>query len=559
VNTAGAFTANANEDYKVSGITYDANGNIKTLQRKGYTDASGTNAMDNFSYNYGAGRFSNRLNYVKDTNDNIDQYRYDDLKDQENISVVGSNALPLPNYVYNDLGQLVINYQDKVIYGYNASGLVEKISTFDSQASGTYTTVDYQNYIDGITGKKDWISSGGGTGFNVFHYADNPECPALSSIYGNMLRLTGSGSRVKRVPTSPNTFYMFSMDVIMDRKLFDELVFPDDDLLNAWAVVTIKNAAGSVLATYSINNQAVEYCNRFYDQQVNASFTTGATDEYINIELTLYNNALPGAIGSQRAFIDNTLLKASISTKVAFKYNDRGQRIKKESFLFSQTDYTFYVRDAAGSIMAVYSQTIGEGKPLPPQVSEHSIYGSGRIGVFKRQNITAGGYALYELTDHLGNVRAVIMKSGTNALSLSAKTDYYPFGEPMPNKHTTDGNYRYAFQGQEKDGETGMEAFELRLWDGRIGRWLTVDPCHEFFSPYVGMGNNPISLIDPDGGSTTPTDFVNTKTGETVYINDGMDQVVFVNDKDWAFIQGMETARTWNKPDSERYFSIIFV
>ncbi len=59
------------------------------------------------------------------------------------------------------------------------------------------------------------------------------------------------------------------------------------------------------------------------------------------------------------------------------------------------------------------------------------------------------------------------MKSGTNALSLSAKTDYYPFGEPMPNKHTTDGNYRYAFQGQEKDGETGMEAFELRLWDVR--------------------------------------------------------------------------------------------
>lgn len=71
----------------------------------------------------------------------------------------------------------------------------------------------------------------------------------------------------------------------------------------------------------------------------------------------------------------------------------------------------------------------------------------------------------------------------------------------MPNKHTTDGNYRYAFQGQEKDGETGMEAFELRLWDGRLGRWLTVDPQHQYPSPYLGMGNNPISRIDPDGGS----------------------------------------------------------
>ena len=70
----------------------------------------------------------------------------------------------------------------------------------------------------------------------------------------------------------------------------------------------------------------------------------------------------------------------------------------------------------------------------------------------------------------------------------------------MPNKHTTDGNYRYAFQGQEKDAETEMEAFELRLWDGRLGRWLTVDPAGEFYSPYLGIGNNPVSFIDPDGG-----------------------------------------------------------
>ena len=48
-----------------------------------------------------------------------------------------------------------------------------------------------------------------------------------------------------------------------------------------------------------------------------------------------------------------------------------------------------------------------------------------------------------------------------------------------------------------------MEAFELRLWDGRLGRWLTVDPYGEFDSPYVGMGNNPVNLIDPDGGKTS--------------------------------------------------------
>ncbi|SHJ73157.1 RHS repeat-associated core domain-containing protein, partial [Aquimarina spongiae] len=75
----------------------------------------------------------------------------------------------------------------------------------------------------------------------------------------------------------------------------------------------------------------------------------------------------------------------------------------------------------------------------------------------------------------------------------------------------TDGQYRYQYQGQEKDTETDKEAFELRLWDARIARWLTTDPKNEFASPYLGMANNPINKIDPDGGSTN--DWVKREDG----------------------------------------------
>jgi RHS repeat-associated protein len=76
---------------------------------------------------------------------------------------------------------------------------------------------------------------------------------------------------------------------------------------------------------------------------------------------------------------------------------------------------------------------------------------------------------------------------------------------PMPNRQIVNGEpYRYAFQGQEKDPETGKEAFQLRLWDGRIGRWLTRDPMSIHHSPYLGMGNNPIIMVDPNGGYPTP-------------------------------------------------------
>jgi RHS repeat-associated protein len=80
----------------------------------------------------------------------------------------------------------------------------------------------------------------------------------------------------------------------------------------------------------------------------------------------------------------------------------------------------------------------------------------------------------------------------------------YAYGSPLVGLNYAVGNkrYRYGYQGQyaEKDAETGFESFELRLYNSRIGRWSSYDPEGQFSSPYVGMGNNPISVIDPNGG-----------------------------------------------------------
>jgi len=64
--------------------------------------------------------------------------------------------------------------------------------------------------------------------------------------------------------------------------------------------------------------------------------------------------------------------------------------------------------------------------------------------------------------------------------------------------------YKYGYQGQfaEKDEETGLNQFELRLYDSRINRSLSTDPYNQYHSPYIGMGNNWVNLVDPSGGST---------------------------------------------------------
>ena len=183
------------------------------------------------------------------------------------------------------------------------------------------------------------------------------------------------------------------------------------------------------------------------------------------------------------------------STLVKFFYNDRNHRVRKETYENGMLmASTYYVRDVSGSIMAIYSDAGGN-----MQLAEQPIYGNGRIGVAYNGMNDDKTY-VYELTDHLGNVRAVFTKNGADNHQVEGYTDYYPFGMPMPNRTLSGAEgYRYAFQGQEKDPETGKEAFELRLWDSRIGRWWSPDPAGQYSSPYLGMGNNPISRIDPDG------------------------------------------------------------
>jgi len=185
-------------------------------------------------------------------------------------------------------------------------------------------------------------------------------------------------------------------------------------------------------------------------------------------------------------------------------------------------------------------------------LKEHHLYGSSRLGMEQKNQVLYSyilgtpaepqidlhqkdiGDKRFELSNHLGNVLSVISDKKIPTLQgsslsyfnadIKAYNDYYPFGMPMPNRNI-EGQYRYAYQGQEKDPETGMEAFELRLWDARIGRWLTTDPAGQYSSPYLGMGNNPVSRVDPDGGEDNDI-FTNSTTGESteVVTNDAFDR-----------------------------------
>ena len=64
------------------------------------------------------------------------------------------------------------------------------------------------------------------------------------------------------------------------------------------------------------------------------------------------------------------------------------------------------------------------------------------------------------------------------AVNLLHKSLYYTFGMVMSERsYTSTYGYRYGFNGKEKDSETytGSVAFEARIYDSRLGRFLTKD------------------------------------------------------------------------------------
>ena len=90
---------------------------------------------------------------------------------------------------------------------------------------------------------------------------------------------------------------------------------------------------------------------------------------------------------------------------------------------------------------------------------------------------------------------------------LYNNTNHYPFGALMPGRYQSSADYRYGFNGMEHDDEvkSDLNAYEFggrSIYDGRIGRFVSVDPRWRDFtsmSPYAFAANTPIQAVDVDG------------------------------------------------------------
>ena len=77
----------------------------------------------------------------------------------------------------------------------------------------------------------------------------------------------------------------------------------------------------------------------------------------------------------------------------------------------------------------------------------------------------------------------------------------------MPDRKYNGPNYRFGFNGKENDNDVkgfgNQQDYGLRIYDPRLGRFLSIDPLvnkFPYFTPYQYAGNTPIRATDLDGG-----------------------------------------------------------
>ncbi len=332
------------------------------------------------------------------------------------------------------------------------------------------------------------------------------------------------------------------------------------------------------------------------DDQSSANYTYDARGSLISDDaesisnITWYQN---GKVREVQRDVDG-------EDDVMFLYDEMGNRVMKiakdrESGAVTNQEgwtITHYVMDASGTPMATYKTTYeevaaGDIKETT-KLMDHPIYGSSREGLkdhdemiyYRRMEVSSYtsdgwfddyditetdegteedfgfyqrevGNKKYELSNHLGNVLAVVsdkklamdtkkysyvggtaedysydsgldvyyytpsagdyeLITGTDAIvdyyepDVQSYSDYYPFGMVMDNRSGNEEGYRYGFNGMEKDDEVkgngNSYTTEFRQYDPRLGRWLSLDPVtHHHFSPYSAFDNNPIYWADPSG------------------------------------------------------------
>ncbi|MGI9527358.1 MAG: RHS repeat domain-containing protein, partial [Weeksellaceae bacterium] len=242
-----------------------------------------------------------------------------------------------------------------------------------------------------------------------------------------------------------------------------------------------------------------------------------------------------------------TEIKFQNNNKISYLYNAQG--IKRAKIIMEQgrrsiTDYLSafqykddvltYIQHAEGYINVEQRSKIDDLPDLPPNFpinpgfptdprfpilrfnqtpvndmgAVRPIYDGGGLETSDEFNYEFA--YVYHYKDHLGNIRlSYTDKNGDGKISdytneIIDENNYYPFGLEHEGYNGKESDYKYKYQGQERQDELNLnwDSFKWRNYDYALGRFMSVDPLaqeYSYQSPYNFSENRVVDGRELEG------------------------------------------------------------